>query len=162
VRWNAYNPYTGTYGRGAARYGLRGTAFARQAYNPYTKTYAARAGASTRYRSWGSSVVVRGDRWARGGHASGPRGAIVAAGDSWGRRGFAAKNRHGDVYVGRNGNVYKRSGSGDWSEYHKNKWRGTQRQNLNREFRSRSNGNRSASRYNRASRGRGSRGGGRR
>ena len=38
---HAYNPYTGTYARGATAYGPYGSRSVGQAYNPYTGTYAA-------------------------------------------------------------------------------------------------------------------------
>jgi hypothetical protein len=92
-----YNPYTGTYGRGAAVYGPYGGAGAFAAYNPRTGTYARGASvygpyggsrsyaqawnprtgtyAQTRqgnnvYGNWGSSYVQRGDDWARTAHVT--------------------------------------------------------------------------------------------
>jgi hypothetical protein len=60
-----YNPATGTYARGAMAwtpYGAEGVA---QAYNPRTGTFAqTRQGAGV-YGSWGSTYVQRGDDWAQ-------------------------------------------------------------------------------------------------
>ena len=65
----AYNPRTGTYARGAAVYGPYGgsRSFA-QAWNPRTGTYAQTRQGSNVYGSWGSSYVQRGDDWARTAH----------------------------------------------------------------------------------------------
>jgi hypothetical protein len=45
----AYNPYTGTYSRGAAAYGPYGSATAKQTYNPYTGTATRSGTVSTPY-----------------------------------------------------------------------------------------------------------------
>ena len=62
----AYNPRTGTYGRGAKIYGPYGGSrtFA-QAWNPRTGTYAQTRQGSSVYGNWGSSYVQRGDDWVR-------------------------------------------------------------------------------------------------
>ena len=60
-----YNPRTGTYARGAAAWGPYGARGVAQAYNPRTGTYAATRQGSNIYGSWGSSYVQRGDDWAR-------------------------------------------------------------------------------------------------
>jgi hypothetical protein len=60
-----YNPTTGTYARGAVAWGPYGANGAAQAFNPRTGTYAeTRQGAGV-YGSWGTSAVQRGDDWAR-------------------------------------------------------------------------------------------------
>ncbi len=131
--WSSYNPSTGTYSRGAYRYGPNSSAFARSAYNPHTGNYAARAGGSSPYGSWGRSVVSDGQNWARGGHRSTARGTVAAAEGSQGGKvvagkrtggsgGVVAKDRHGDVYVGKDGNVYKRGENGDWQQRGKDSW----------------------------------------
>ena len=50
-----YNPWTGTYGRGASVYGLYGGAGVGARYNPRTGTYARGAAA---YGPYGSGIVV--------------------------------------------------------------------------------------------------------
>jgi hypothetical protein len=92
-----YNPYTGTFGRGAAVYGPYGGAGGFAAYNPRTGTYARggavygpyggsrsfaqaynpRTGPTVRHargrasmETGGSSYVQRGDNWAQTGHVS--------------------------------------------------------------------------------------------
>jgi hypothetical protein len=59
-----YNPRTGTYARGAAAYGPYGARGAAQAYNPRTGAYGATRQGSNVYGSWGSTGVARGDQWA--------------------------------------------------------------------------------------------------
>jgi hypothetical protein len=127
----SYNPYTGTYARGATAYGPYGSRSAAQAYNPYTGTYAASRQGSTAYSSWGQSVVSKGDTVARTQHYSNANGTIgsvqsskggAAIGASTDRaNSFAGKTAGGDMYAGRNGNVYKNTGDG-WNKYEHGSW----------------------------------------
>ena len=127
----SYNPYTGTYARGATAYGPYGSRSVAQAYNPYTGTYAASRQGSTASGSWGQSVVSNGNRSAFTQHASNANGTIgsiqgsrggAAVGASTDRgSGFAGKTAGGDMYAGRNGNVYKSTGSG-WDKYEHGSW----------------------------------------
>jgi hypothetical protein len=59
-----YNPRTGTYARGAAAYGPYGARGAATAYNPRTGAVGATRQGSNVYGSWGSTGVRRGDQWA--------------------------------------------------------------------------------------------------
>jgi hypothetical protein len=59
-----YNPRTGTYARGAAAWGPYGARGAASAYNPRTGTSAATRQGSGVYGSWGQTGVQRGDQWA--------------------------------------------------------------------------------------------------
>jgi len=132
--WAGYDPRSGTYYRGGYAKGPYGSAHARQAYNPYTDRSAAQAQVSTPYQSWGRSVVADGDDWARAGHRSqdgktiagletSEGGRAIAGYNKWtGQGAVVGKDKHGDVYVGSDGNVYRRDGdtwqknSGDgWS-----------------------------------------------
>jgi hypothetical protein len=124
-RYAAYNPYTGTYSRGAYVYGPAGSSAAvRQAYNPYTDTYAARASINTPYGSSARFEAERGNNSVWGGHESTSRGTLawaenskgeqVAAWDTRNSQGVVAKDRNGNVYVGHDGEVYKRSDNGNW------------------------------------------------
>jgi hypothetical protein len=63
----AYNPRTGTYARGGAIYGAYGARGFAQAWNPRTGTYAQTRQGSNIYGNWGTSYVQRGDNWARTG-----------------------------------------------------------------------------------------------
>ncbi|MHC5113922.1 MAG: hypothetical protein ACYTGP_05785 [Planctomycetota bacterium] len=179
-RGAAYNPRTGTYMRGAYRYGPRGGAGAYAAYNPYTGRGAARAGASGPYGSWGRSVVAEGNDWVRTGHRRTARGtaagfesstgaAGVAARGRGGRSAYVVRDRHGDLYVGRNGNVHRRSADGRWQSRSGRSWQNSSRtprsgraqpRSLERQRQVRSRGDRRATQARSFSRGR--RGGGRR
>jgi hypothetical protein len=167
--WGAtYNPSTGTYARGATVYGPGGSRTAAQAYNPYTGTYAATRQGSNPYSQWGGSVVTRGDQWAATGHVttgagtvggirtSGGGAAIGATGP--GGNGVLARTGSGDVYAGKDGNVYKRNADGGWQKYGNGGWSNVntpaarsesqsgatrqpeQIQNLNREWQNRERG----------------------
>ena len=76
-----YNPWTGSYGRGAAVYGPYGGAGVGARYNPATGTYARGAAAWGPYggAAVGSGYNARTGTYARGGVAAGPYGARGAA-----------------------------------------------------------------------------------
>ncbi len=59
-----YNPGTGTYTRGAMAWGPYGASGVAQAYNPRTGGYGQTRQNAGVYGSWGSSYVQRGDEWA--------------------------------------------------------------------------------------------------
>ena len=134
-----YNPSTGTYSRGAFAYGPNGARGAAQAWNPRTGTYAqTRQGAGV-YGSWGSTSVVRGDDWANTkrftNRATGETtrftrtdqgGMISRRGPDGG--GFVGKGGE-NVYAGRDGNVYRRDGSGNWSKWNNGSWNQVERPN---------------------------------
>lgn len=131
--WAGYDPGSGTYYRGGYAYGPHGSAFARQAYNPYSDRYGAQVGAKTPYGSWGRSVVSQGDEWARGGHRvegdkgiggiKTSRGGKVIAGynKETGRGGIIGKDQHGDLYLGKDGSVYKREDN-NWQKNSREGW----------------------------------------
>lgn len=127
-----YNPWTGGYARGGKVSGPRGGAGHRAAYNPWSDTAGARAGAKTPYGSWGRSAVVRDDEWARAGHRSSWRGGVSGIETSEGNAAAHVNRRYGpdktvvkhddDLYVGKNGHVYKRDEDGDWSNRKNGEW----------------------------------------
>jgi hypothetical protein len=131
-----YNPSTGTYARGAFAYGPYGARGAAQAYNPRTGTYAQTRQGSNVYGSWGSTQVQRGDDWASTKRFTNSAGNTtrVTRGDQGGmvsRRGpdgggFVG-SRGDNVYAGRDGNVYRRDQSGNWSKWDNGSWNGAQR-----------------------------------
>lgn len=131
--WAVYNPQTGGYARGAYRYGPRGAATARAAYNPWTGNYGARVNVNTPYGSWGRSVITNGDDWVKAGHRTGPNGGaagivtsegtgIIAGRGRSGEGTAIAKDKEGDVYVGHDGNIYKRDADGNWSKRDDGQW----------------------------------------
>jgi hypothetical protein len=124
-----YNPRTGTYSRGAVAYGPYGARGAASAYNPRTGTSAATRQGSNVYGSWGSTAVQRGDSWAQTSRVTNNRtgnttrvtqgsggGTAVTRNTPGPGGGGVAKTGSGDVYAGRDGNVYKNSG-GSWQKY---------------------------------------------
>jgi hypothetical protein len=127
----AYNPYTGTYARGATAYGPYGSQSVGQAYNPYTGTYAATHQGSNAYSSWGQSVVSNGNKSAYTQHYSNANGTVgsiqgsnggaaVSASTKYGNT-AAGKTSNGNMYATHDGNVYKNTGSG-WSSYNNGSW----------------------------------------
>jgi len=122
----AYNPATGVYSRAGYVHGPRGAAGYRTAYNPSTGVAAGRAGGATPYGSWGRSAVTNGDEWVRGGHKSTARGTVGAIQGSEGRAAVTAQGRFGngatvardkdgDYYASKDGNVYKKGDDG-WQQ----------------------------------------------
>jgi hypothetical protein len=117
-----YNPRTGTYSRGAAAWGPYGARGAGQAYNPRTGTYGQTRQGSNVYGSWGSTSVQRGDQWANTSRVTNSRtgnttrvtqgsgGGTAVSNRGPGGGGTVARTGSGDVYAGRDGNVYKKSG----------------------------------------------------
>jgi hypothetical protein len=130
----AYNPSTGRYAWGQAAWAPYGAAASGGFYNPNTGGWAGGYRAGNGYQSWGQSVVGRGsDQWARTASYSDSRGTLagiqtsaggkaVAARGSQGGWGFAARSAAGDVYAGRDGNVYKRDQSGQWYRNNGGSW----------------------------------------
>ena len=106
-----YNPTTGTYARGAAVWGDYGARGFAEAYNPRTDTYARTRQGSNVYGSWGTTAVQRGDDWARTARVSGAGGTAVAYRTSSGGSDVVVRGNN-DVYAGRDGQVYQRTGSG--------------------------------------------------
>jgi hypothetical protein len=136
-RGAAYNPHTGTYARGAAAWGPHGGTWAAEAYNPRTGTYAATHQSGNAYAHWGESVARRGDDWIHTGHYANEKGAGRAFETSEGGKGArvrtddgtfgVARSAEGDLYVGKDGNVYKRDDSG-WQKNSNGEWENVERE----------------------------------
>jgi hypothetical protein len=132
-----YNPRTGTYSRGAVAYGPYGARGAASAYNPRTGAYGTTRQGSNVYGSWGQTGVARGDQWAtssrytsnvtgnttRVTQGSEGGGAITRNAAGAGGRSGVARTEGGDVYAGRDGNVYKKDGD-SWQKYDNGGWTG--------------------------------------
>jgi hypothetical protein len=123
-----YNPRTGTYARGAAAYGPGGSRAVAGAYNPRTGASAATRQGSNVYGSWGQTGVQRGDQWASTSRVTNNRtgattrvtqgsggGTAVTRNPAGAGGGSIARTGSGDVYAGRDGNVYKKEGGG-WQQ----------------------------------------------
>jgi hypothetical protein len=126
TRAASYNPYTGTYKQGASVATPYGRQSVGQAYNPYTGTYAATHQGSSPTAQWGQSYVSNGNKSAYTQHYSTTQGTVVSAQGSQGGKAVGAstaygtaavgKTSSGDMYAGKDGNVYKNTGSG-WQKY---------------------------------------------
>ena len=111
----AYNPGTGTYARGAVAHGPYNSRGFAEAYNPRTGTYGRTRQGANVYGNWGTTGVRRGDDWIRTSHMSGDQGGYRRYRTSEGGSGFIGAGDSG-LYAGRDGNVYRNSGSG-WQKY---------------------------------------------
>jgi hypothetical protein len=128
-----YNPTTGTWARGAAAYGPAGARGAIQAANPRTGAIGSTIQGSNVYGSWGSTAVKRGDQWAQTArltrNATGTTSRVTQGsrgGEAFTRRGpqgnaAIGRTGTGDVYAGRDGNVYRNQG-GSWQKYGDGGW----------------------------------------
>ena len=126
TRAASYNPYTGTYKQGASVATPYGRQSVGQAYNPYTGTYAATHQGSSPTAQWGQSYVSNGNKSAYAQHYSTAQGTVGSAQGSQGGKAVGAstaygnaavgKTSSGDMYAGKDGNVYKNTSSG-WQKY---------------------------------------------
>ena len=121
-----YNPATGVYSRAGYAYGPNGGSAYRTAYNPSTGTWAGQRAGYNEYGAWKQTAVVKGDDWAKstkvansqgtaGGFQTSGGAAGVGAKGNEGGSGYVVKDGQGNVYAGKDGNVYKRDESGNWS-----------------------------------------------
>jgi hypothetical protein len=129
----SYNPATGRYGRAATVQGPYGGRTAAGTYNPYTGVRTATRQGSSPYGQWGSTAVQRGNDWAVSNRVTTDQGSVRRTTTSTGaskttvrgpggqtaRVGTDANN---NVYAGKDGNVYKRDGSGSWQKYDNGGW----------------------------------------
>lgn len=112
-----YNPRTGTYSRGAVAYGPYGSRGAASAYNPRTGTSAATRQGSNVYGSWGQTAVQRGDDWAK---------TSRYTNNVTGNTTRVTRTSNGDVYAGRDGNVYRKEGD-SFQKYEDGGWNNVDR-----------------------------------
>jgi len=108
-----YNPRTGTYSRAAVAHGPYGSRGAASAYNPRTGTGAATRQGSNVYGSWGTTGVRRGDDWAA---------TSRYTNNITGNTTRVTRTSDGDVYAGRDGNVYRKDGDGGLQKYDNGGW----------------------------------------
>ena len=115
-RRTTWNPRTGTYARGGAAWGPRGTAGFVGAYNPRSDRGGFVAGGRNVYGAWKSAGVTRGSEWARVTARSNAAGGSSLRWNTSNGQGFIREGRRGDIYAGRDGNVYRNSGDG-WQKF---------------------------------------------
>jgi hypothetical protein len=130
-RYATYNPRTGSYSRGRAAWGPYGGTREAVAYNPRTGTRAATRQSYNQYAQWGqSAVVTRQGEWAKAKHYTDSKGSRYGFETSRGTKGagYAGKDsrgavaRHGDdLYVGKDGKVFKRDETG-WQKREGGSW----------------------------------------
>jgi hypothetical protein len=139
----AYNPATGTYARRAGAWGPYQAGMATSFYNPRTGAWGSGYRYANPYQGWGEGVVARGDQWARGGYYYDDRGAVggirtseggrlVAAGQG-DNRGAIGRTSSGDLYVGKNGDIYRRDTSGNWQQHGEGGWSNVNYDSLSQE-----------------------------
>lgn len=130
-RYASYNPRTGTYTRGRAAWGPYGGTREAVAYNPRTGTGAASRQSYNRYARWGqSAVVTRQGEWAKAKHYTDSKGSRYGFQTSRGTKGaaYVGKDSRGavvkrgdDLYVGKDGKVFKRDETG-WYKREGGNW----------------------------------------
>jgi hypothetical protein len=134
--WSAYNPNTGRYSRGSAAWGPNGATGNASFYNPSTGISGSTVQNTNAYGRWGSSVISGPNQTVNTqsrsnaqGSAGGFQSTSGAEGAGYhtatGNRGGAVKTSGGDVYAGRDGNVYQHSDSG-WSKWNDGSWQSVQ------------------------------------
>ena len=112
----SWNPATGTYGRAGAAWGPRGSAGFVGAYNPRTDGAGYVAGGRNVYGAWKSAGVRRGSEWARVTARDSAAGGSALRWNTSNGQGFIREGRRGDLYAGRDGNVYRNTGDG-WQRF---------------------------------------------
>ena len=128
TRGATYNPRTGTYARGGKAWGPSGGVGYAEAYNPRTGAYGQTTQGRNPYGSWGTTSVQKGDDWVRTARVSGENGTRAAWESSQGsghgykgEGGAWAAERNGDVYAGKDGNVYRKGDNG-WQSWDGSSW----------------------------------------
>jgi hypothetical protein len=131
--WSAYNPSTGSYAHGSAAWNSSGGAANASYYNARTGVSGSTNQNWNAYSRWGSSTftgpnqtVTTQSRSNANGSAGSFQSSTGAEGAGYhnqatGTRGGAVKTSNGDVYAGRDGNVYQHTDSG-WSKWNNGGW----------------------------------------
>lgn len=112
----AWNPRTGTYARAGAAWGPNGSAGFVAAYNPRTDRGGYAAGGRNVYGAWKSAGVKNGSDWARAAARTNAAGGSSVRWNTSAGQGFVREGRRGDVYAGRDGNIYRNTGNG-WQTF---------------------------------------------
>lgn len=133
----SYNDRSGRRSTSEYSWDYNSAEYSARAYNPKRGTASTtrqdfRYDSPNSYESWGSSTVTKGDEWIRTKRysnqdgrsfkyetsAGGKGGRVVKDGNSLG----AIKTVDGDLYVGNNGQVYRRGDDGSWQQRDKGDW----------------------------------------
>ena len=86
------------------------------AYNPRTDGGGYVAGGRNVYGAWKSAGVKRGSEWARVTARDNAAGGSALRWNTSNGQGFIREGRRGDLYAGRDGNVYRNAGDG-WQRF---------------------------------------------
>lgn len=95
---------------------MRGSAGFLGAYNPRTGGAGYVAGGRNVYGAWKSAGVRRGSEWARATARDTAGGGSALRWNTSNGQGFVREGRRGDIYAGRDGNVYRNAGDG-WQRF---------------------------------------------
>ncbi len=130
-----YNPSTGRYSHGVAAWDNDDGYFAKHAYNPRTgvETNVQRRYDGDDNQMWGSATACKGDQWVQ---------SSVYANEDYVRRDTqtsgggestrirtedhsvtAVRTGEGDLFVGVDGNVYRKSADGGWEGHENGQWK---------------------------------------
>jgi hypothetical protein len=129
-----YNPNRGRFVAGSTMPGPYGAKFSGGFYNPLTGAWGKRGRYKTPYGAWGDSVVTTGEawKWISDGQVTGLTSVVDGIEGSMDRRApgpngskhkwGVVKTGQGDLYVGKDGNIYKKTkdrwlksgGGGKW------------------------------------------------
>ena len=133
-----YNPYTGTYARAGSVATPYGRASAGSAYNPYTGACGnyppgherlfpvGQFGRVERRAERVDAPLLGCARLGRERIQGSGGGAAIGGSRNGGSSGFVGKTGGGDVYAGRDGNVYRNPGNG-WQKYDNGSWNSANR-----------------------------------
>jgi hypothetical protein len=127
-----YNPTTGAYAHGSASWGPNGGTAHGDYYNPRTGISANTNQNWNAYSRWGSSTISGPNKTVNTASASNARRSVGGFSSSTGaegagyrgvngNKGGAVKTQNGDVYAGRDGNVYQHDSDG-WSKWNNGGW----------------------------------------
>lgn len=101
-RGASYNPETGRYSRSEAAWGSSDGIYARQAYNPSTGVSSKTTQSTNSYAHWGNSVVRHGDDWINTSHYTDEKGALRQFETSQGGKGVQFKGDNHSVGIAKN------------------------------------------------------------
>lgn len=133
----SYNERSGRHSQSEYSWDYNSAEYSSNAYNPKRGTTAEtnqqyRYDSPGSYESWGETSIKKGDEWIQSRHYSNQDGRAFAYETSAGGQGArvvkdgnslgAAKTAEGDLYVGGNGQVYRRDNDGNWQQRESGGW----------------------------------------
>lgn len=131
--WSLYNPTSGSYAHASAAWSQGSGSASANWYNGRSGVTGSTSQNWNPYGRWGSSVVTGPNQTVHTESRSNAQGAAGAFSSSSGAqgagyhnavtgvRGGAAEGANGDIYAGRDGNVYRNTGSG-WQSWNGGQW----------------------------------------